>query len=263
FIPSDKVVVTPSPLPDVPPRPPIMCAGCMHRSTFYAMKKVFRDGIYPSDIGCYTLGLQMGAVDTCICMGASITVGSGFYHAGDPRDIVCTIGDSTFLHTGIPGLLNAVYNGASIVVVILDNRTTAMTGHQPHPGTGVTATGGESPPVSLEAICRACGVQQVEIVDPYDLPTLLDTFQRTKARSGVRVVIARQPCVITAKKAGIRRRPYRVNKDLCSGCGICVRFGCPAIEMADEISSINELCSGCGVCAQLCPQAAIVQGVEK
>jgi indolepyruvate ferredoxin oxidoreductase alpha subunit len=248
------------PVPGIPPRPPIMCAGCMHRAAFYAMKKVFRDGIYPSDIGCYTLGLQLGAVDTCICMGASITVGSGMYHAGETRDIVSTIGDSTFLHTGIPGLLNAVYNGASMVVVILDNRTTAMTGHQPHPGTGVTAAGVESPPISLEALCRACGVQQVEVVDPYDLPTLLDAFQRARARKGVRVIIARQPCVITARRTGIKRRSYHVDAAACSGCGICVRYGCPAIEIADDIATINELCSGCGICAQLCPQGAIGQG---
>ncbi|MDD1675713.1 MAG: indolepyruvate ferredoxin oxidoreductase subunit alpha [Methanomicrobiales archaeon] len=263
FIPPDQVIAVPSPLPGIPPRPPLMCAGCMHRATFYAMKKVFRDGIYPSDIGCYTLGLQLGAVDTCICMGASIPVGSGIFHAGDSHDIVSTIGDSTFLHTGIPGLLNAVYNGASMVVVILDNRTTAMTGHQPHPGTGVTATGVERPPVSLEALCRACGVHQVEVVDPYDLPVLLDTFQRARAQKGVRVVIARQPCVITARRAGIKRRPYRVDGASCSGCGICVRFGCPAIEMTGEVSAINELCGGCGVCAQICPQGAIMQGVEK
>jgi indolepyruvate ferredoxin oxidoreductase alpha subunit len=263
FITSDMVIIPPPPPSDIPPRPPIMCAGCMHRPTFYAMKKVFRDGIYPSDIGCYTLGLQLGAVDSCICMGASITVGSGIHHSGENRDVVSTIGDSTFLHTGIPGLLNAVYNGASMVVVILDNRTTAMTGHQPHPGTGTTATGEESPPVSLEALCRACGVQHVEIVDPYDLPALLDTFQRAKAREGVRVIIARQPCVIIARRMGIRRRPFHVDQEQCSGCGICVRFGCPAIEMADERASITELCSGCGVCAQLCPQGAIIQGGEK
>ncbi len=263
FIPSDEEAHPPSPLPDIPSRPPILCAGCMHRATFYAMKKIFRDGVYPSDIGCYTLGLQLGAVDTCLCMGASITVGSGIHHAGDPRDIVCTIGDSTFLHTGIPGLLNAVYNGASMVVVILDNRTTAMTGHQPHAASGATAAGEETLPVSLEALCRACGVQQVEIVDPYDLPALLDTFQRAKAKKGVRVIIARQPCVITARRMGIHRHPYSVDRDRCTGCGICVRFGCPAIEVSDELSSINHLCSGCGVCAQLCPQGAIIRGGER
>src|SRR5512136_3425453 len=165
-----------SPVPDLPPRPPILCAGCLHRSTFYAIKKVFRDAIYPSDIGCYTLGLQLGVVDTTICMGASITVASGIAHSGEPRDVICTIGDSTFLHTGIPGLLNAVYNRARMTVVILDNRITAMTGHQPNPGTGETALGEPSPPVSLEAICRACGVSFVETISPHDLPTMLDVM---------------------------------------------------------------------------------------
>jgi indolepyruvate ferredoxin oxidoreductase alpha subunit len=127
------------PIQNLPSRPPILCAGCLHRGAFYAIKKVFKDAIYPSDIGCYTLGLQLGVVDTTICMGASITVASGISHAGDPRDIVCTIGDSTFMHTGIQGLINAVYNGANMTVVILDNRITAMTGHQPNPNTGVTA----------------------------------------------------------------------------------------------------------------------------
>lgn len=125
----------------LPNRPPILCAGCMHRTAMYAMKKVFRDGIFPSDIGCYTLGIQLGTVDTTICMGASITIASGMSLAGDARDIVCTIGDSTFLHSGIQGLVNAVYNGANITVVILDNRITAMTGHQPNPTTGLTACG--------------------------------------------------------------------------------------------------------------------------
>ncbi|MDD1671743.1 MAG: indolepyruvate ferredoxin oxidoreductase subunit alpha [Methanomicrobiales archaeon] len=259
FINATDVPLAPVPAQGVPVRPPIMCAGCMHRATFFAMKKVFKDGIYPSDIGCYTLGLQLGAVDTCICMGASITIGSGIYHAGETHPIVCTIGDSTFLHTGIPGLMNAVYNGASMVVVILDNRTTAMTGHQPHPATGSTALGGETPPVSLEAICRACGVQYVETVDPYDLPTLTAAFQRAAEYTGVRVVIARQPCVIIARRAGIQRQRYMVDPERCTACGLCVRFGCPAIETTDEITTITDLCSGCGVCAQICPQGAIMR----
>ncbi len=258
FLPARAIPPVPAPAADLPPRPPIMCAGCMHRATFYAMKRTWKDGIYPSDIGCYTLGLQLGAVDTCICMGASITVGSGMVHAGEERPVISTIGDSTFLHTGIPGLMNAVYNGASLVVILLDNRTTAMTGHQPHPATGRTATGTDVPPVSLEAICRACGVQFVEVVDPYDLPALLDALARAKAASGVRVVIARQPCVITARRSGIKRRSYRIDPERCTACGLCVQFGCPAIELQGEASSINDLCSGCGVCAQICPQGAIL-----
>ncbi len=203
------------PIQNLPPRPPILCAGCLHRSAFYAIKKVFKDAIYPSDIGCYTLGLQLGVVDTTICMGASITVASGMSHAGDPRDIVCTIGDSTFLHTGIQGLINAVYNGANITVVILDNRITAMTGHQPNPNTGITACGVESPPVSLDAICRACGVDFVENVDPYDITGMVNILQEVKKRKGVKVIIAKQMCVISARRAGVKRGRYTVNADLC------------------------------------------------
>lgn len=248
----------PSPVEGLPPRPPILCAGCGHRATFYAMKKVFgANAIYPSDIGCYTLGLQLGTVDTTICMGASITIGSGISHSGEENDIVCTIGDSTFLHTGIPGLLNAVYNNANMTVVILDNRITAMTGHQPNPNTGVTARGNPSPPVSLEAICLACSVSHVDTIDPYDLTSTINAFKRTKQQKGVRVIIARQACVIRARREGITRKRYAVDHDLCSGCGACVKYGCPAIEFYDDKASITDLCSGCGVCADICPFGAI------
>jgi indolepyruvate ferredoxin oxidoreductase alpha subunit len=252
-----------NPVQQLPPRPPILCAGCLHRGAFYAIKKVFKDAIYPSDIGCYTLGLQLGVVDTTICMGASITVASGFSHAGETHDIVCTIGDSTFLHTGIQGLLNAVYNGADITVVILDNRITAMTGHQPNPNSGMTACGTESPPVSLEAICRACGVSYVESVNPYDITNMVSVLQEAKKRKGVKVIIAKQMCVISARRAGIKRGKYQVNPEVCTGCGTCVRFGCPAIEFVDEKARINDLCSGCAVCAQLCPAGAIVREGKK
>jgi indolepyruvate ferredoxin oxidoreductase, alpha subunit len=251
------------PIQNLPPRPPILCAGCLHRGVFYAIKKVFRDAIYPSDIGCYTLGLQLGVVDTAICMGASITVASGISHAGDTHDIVCTIGDSTFLHTGIQGLMNAVYNGANITVVILDNRVTAMTGHQPNPNTGVTACGVESPPVSLDAICRASGVSFVESIDPYDITGMVNLFQEAKKRKGVKVIIAKQMCVISARRAGVKRGRYRVNPEICTGCGTCIRFGCPAIEFEDEKARINELCSGCAVCVELCPVGAIVREGKK
>jgi indolepyruvate ferredoxin oxidoreductase alpha subunit len=247
----------PAPVMDLPVRPPILCAGCLHRGAFYAIKKVFRDAIYPSDIGCYTLGLQLGAVDTTICMGASITVGSGIAHSGETHDVVCTIGDSTFLHTGIQGLMNAVYNGANMTVVILDNRITAMTGHQPNPNTGLTACGVETPAISLDAICRACGATFVETIDPYDVTGMVNVLSEAKKRKGVKVIIAKQMCVITARRMGIKRGRYEVDAEACTGCGTCVRFGCPAIEFADEKARINDLCSGCAVCAQLCPVGAI------
>jgi indolepyruvate ferredoxin oxidoreductase alpha subunit len=253
-----------TPVQNLPPRPPILCAGCGHRAAFYAMKKVFgKNAIYPSDIGCYTLGIQLGTVDTTICMGASITVGSGIAHSGEKNDIVCTIGDSTFLHTGIQGLLNAAYNGANMTVVILDNRITAMTGHQPNPNTGITAQGAASPVISIEAICRSCGVTFVEVIDPYDLTSMLTALKSAKETKGVKVIIARQPCVIAAKRAGIKRRPLQVNADACIGCSACVKFGCPAIEFYSEKASINELCSGCGVCADICPKGAIIPEVKK
>ncbi|RPH75034.1 indolepyruvate ferredoxin oxidoreductase subunit alpha, partial [bacterium] len=251
------------PLSDVPPRPPILCAGCMHRAVFYAIKRVFREGIFPSDIGCYTLGLQLGGVDTTICMGASITVASGIAHSGEKRDVVCTIGDSTFLHTGIQGLMNAVYNNATITVVILDNRITAMTGHQPNPSTGVTACGTPVPPVSLESICRSCGVSFVETIDPSNLTLMMNVLKRTKGLPGVKVVIARHPCVISARRAGMSRRTYVVDTEKCTACGTCIRFGCPAIELAGEKTVITTGCSGCSLCAQICPSGAIIPGGKK
>jgi indolepyruvate ferredoxin oxidoreductase alpha subunit len=254
---------TVTPVQNLPLRPPILCAGCLHRAAFYAIKRVFKDAVYPSDIGCYTLGLQLGVVDTTICMGASITVASGIAHSGEPRDIICTIGDSTFLHSGIQGLMNAVYNGSNMTVVILDNRITAMTGHQPNPNTGVTACGTESLPVSLDAVCRACSVAFVETVDPYDITGMMNVLRAAQSRKGVKVIIAKQQCVISARRAGVKRGRYMVDADTCTGCGTCVRFGCPAIETVDEKARINDLCSGCAVCVQICPAGAIVREGKK
>jgi len=221
------------------------------------MRKVFgKDAIFPSDIGCYTLAVQMGTIDTCLCMGASITLATGIRFSGEERDICCSIGDSTFLHTGLPGLLNAAYNQARITVAILDNLTTAMTGHQPHPGTGFTATGEKTKAASLEALAKALGADFVETTDPYDLNATIETFRRARECQGLSVVIAKQACMTNSRRKGIRRRPFRVNEN-CSGCRNCIEFGCPAIEFEEDSARISALCSGCGVCAQICSNNAI------
>lgn len=245
---------------ELAPRPPALCAGCSHRATFYSMKKVFgKDAIYPSDIGCYTLGIQSGTVETTLCMGSSISVASGLYHAGEKRPICCSIGDSTFFHSGMNSLLNAIVNKANITVTILDNRITAMTGHQPNPGVGYTATGEQTVQVSLEELCKAMGAEFVSVVDPYKLEEIQEAFKAAKEFEGVAVVIARQPCVISGKRAGIRRAPYVIDPEKCEGCKQCVKFGCPAIEFDEKnkCAVITALCSGCGVCAQICKFDAI------
>ena len=159
--------------------------------------------------------------------------------------------------------MNAVYNGANMTVVILDNRITAMTGHQPNPNTGVTATGIEATPVSLDAVCRSCGVTFVETVDPYDLTGMLRGLEAAKKKTGVKVIIAKQMCVIVARRAGVKRGFYAVNPETCTGCGTCVRFGCPAIEIIDKKARITELCSGCAVCVRICPTGAISREAKK
>jgi indolepyruvate ferredoxin oxidoreductase alpha subunit len=241
----------------LPPRPPALCPGCSHRATYYAMRKAFgRRAIYPSDIGCYTMAVNMGTVDTCLCMGASITLASGIRFGGETGPICCSLGDSTFLHGGLTGLLNAAYNKARITVTVLDNSTTAMTGHQPHPATGFTATGEPTVQVSLEAVAKALGAGLVETVDPYDLDGAIEGFRRAKEFSGLSVVIARQACVIKARRGGTGRKAFAVGED-CEGCRLCVDFGCPAIEFEGEKARINALCTGCGVCAKICPSSCI------
>ncbi len=245
---------------ELPPRPPAMCPGCSHRSAYYAMKKVFgKDAIYPGDIGCYTLGIQNGTVDTTLCMGGSITVASGIYNSGEKRPICCSIGDSTFFHTGVNGLLNAVYNRSNITVTILDNRITAMTGHQVNPGMGLTVTGEPTVQIDLETVCKGLGAEFVEVVDPYDLEATLDVFKRAKEFEGTSVVIAKQPCVIHARRSGVRRKPFVVDTDKCTGCKQCVKLGCPAIEFDSlaKVSHINQMCTGCGLCYQVCKFGAI------
>jgi indolepyruvate ferredoxin oxidoreductase alpha subunit len=245
----------------LPARPPSLCPGCSHRATYYAMKKVFgKKAIYPSDIGCYTMAVNMGTIDTCLCMGASITLASGIRHGGEEEGICCSLGDSTFLHGGMTGLLNAAYNKARITVTILDNTTTAMTGHQPNPGTGLTAAGEPTVQVSLEEIVKALGAGFVETVDPYHLDETMESFARAKEYPGLSVIISRRPCVIKARKIAGRSKPFQVNRE-CAGCKSCVNFGCPAIEFENDMAKINSLCTGCGVCAAICPANAITEVV--
>ncbi len=254
---------------------PTLCAGCPHRAAFYAIKDTFPKGIFPSDIGCYTLGMNLGAIDTCHVMGACISQGAGFYHAyardgQDMPTIVVTIGDSTFFHAGIPALVNAVFQGAKFILVILDNATTAMTGNQPTPQVGIRADGQKGTPVSIADLVKACGVRFVRTCDPYETDTFstllkeADGYTR-KGDGGMAVIIAKHPCILDreAMKAQTIYK-VRVSED-CTACRHCLEnFECPALVYAEDLDRVvvdDILCIGCGVCETVCPVGAIV--VEK
>ncbi len=249
-----------------PPRPPVLCPGCPHTASFYAIRKVVDEignAALPSDIGCYTLGINkpLECVDITICMGASVGVSNGLSHVLKDK-IIATIGDSTFIHAGIPALINAVYNQANFVLVILDNATTGMTGHQPHPGVGVRGCGEIGKAVRVEDIARGCGVEFVEVVNPYNVRKMVDVLRRAVEHDGVAVVVARQPCAILwvreRKRRGLKIMPYIVTDD-CQLCLECVNsFTCPALTYDGEKVSIDStLCVGCAVCAKICPHKAI------
>jgi indolepyruvate ferredoxin oxidoreductase alpha subunit len=258
-------------IPAAAGRRPTLCAGCAHRAAFFAIKKAFPKGIYPGDIGCYTLGLNLGAVDTVLCMGAAVSQASGFYHAYRSRGpeappICATIGDSTFFHAGVPPLMNAVVQDARFTLVILDNSTTAMTGHQPTPAGGVTLEGKTVPALSIEAIVEACGVRFVRAIDPYRLGEMIDLLKEADAHvrakdGGVAVVVARRPCLMDRSQARSGEVVEILVTSQCVGCGLCVKlFECPALIWRQEKEPIEidrVLCSGCGACVHVCPHEAL------
>ena len=238
----------------IPPRPPVMCAGCPHRGLFYTLKK--NNLTVMGDIGCYTLGAvaPLGAMDTTICMGASISSIHGFNKAvgGESEGrTVAVIGDSTFMHSGVTGLINMAYNESNSTVIILDNSITGMTGHQQNPTTGFNLKGDPCAKIDLESLCRAVGIRRVRVVDPYDLAACDAAVKEELAAGEPSVIISRRPCALLkyVKHPG----PISADPDKCVGCKSCMRIGCPAISVAEGRAVIDStLCTGCGVCAQLC-----------
>ena len=235
----------------MPARPPVMCAGCPHRGVFYVLNKLKLT--VNGDIGCYTLGAvaPLSAVDTCVCMGASVGMAHGFKKATDGNSQnVAVIGDSTFLHSGVTGLINAVYNQSGITLLILDNSTTGMTGHQQHPATGKNLKGEPAPVVLLDELCRACGVKDLQIVDAYDVNAVEKAVKAATASKEVSVIIAQRPCALLDKKSV---KPKVEVKD-CKNCGKCMKLGCPAISKGEKGIVIDKSqCVGCEVCVAVCP----------
>ena len=247
----------------LPARPPVMCPGCPHRGPYYVLHKLHM--IACGDIGCYTLGAlePLSAIDTSLCMGASIGMAQGILRAHPEMKgrVVAVIGDSTFVHSGITSLVSAVYNESDVTVMILDNTTTGMTGHQNNPANGRDIYGGPAPRLSLEALCVAVGVKNVRTVDSFDLANLESAIKEETANSGVSVIVVRHPCALLDKreKACVESDPTR-----CRNCRACMKIGCPAIEMRERGVYINpDLCVGCGLCTQMCKFGAIGKAVTE
>ena len=256
---ADKGGASQSEAPELPVRPPVLCAGCPHRASFYAVKKAMKGkkAVFCGDIGCYTLGnaMPLDMVDTCLCMGAGVTIAQGL-HVIEPDAVdFAFIGDSTFFASGITGVVNAVYNGNDIVLVVLDNSTTAMTGHQPHPGTGKTIMGDVAAKVSIRKILEGIGVERIYEMDPLELDTAVETVKEAAQGKGVRAIIFKSPCIAVAKP----QRSYQVEQNTCRKCKVCIReLGCPAITSEGDTVKIDpSLCYGCGICASVCPFGAI------
>ncbi|MGM0409955.1 MAG: indolepyruvate ferredoxin oxidoreductase subunit alpha [Bacillota bacterium] len=246
---------------DLPARPPALCAGCPHRGVFYILNKL---GVtVTGDIGCYALGVAppLSAMDSVVCMGASIGNAHGVELAlGDKAKskVVGVIGDSTFMHSGITALLDIVYNKGASTIVILDNRITAMTGHQENPTTGKTLMGEDTVKIDLAELSKALGVNSVEVVDPYDLSETKETIEAELEKDEISVIVARRECALL--KSVERKEPFTVDANKCINCGQCLDIGCPAISQGDGHTVIDDyLCTGCEVCVQVCPVDAIVR----
>ena len=258
--------------PEAPARPPVLCQGCPHRQIFYALKRL--KATVMGDIGCYTLGAlpPVNRMETCISMGASIATALGYEKVrGTSKGLVAIIGDSTFLHAGIPGLLDVAYNKGTFTTIILDNRTTAMTGGQDHPATGKTLSGESSRPVDLGEICKALGIERVRVVDPYDYKATYAVLKEEMNDGIPSVVITNRPCPLVEPTSWTT--PYKVNMDLCDGCTLCLYVGCPAISLSDtertekgKPKAVIDVpaCTGCEFCALLCqPDAILLDHGEK
>ncbi len=255
------------------PRRPTLCAGCPHRASFFAIRKAIPRAIYTSDIGCYTLGINLRAVDTCVDMGAAVSMAAGFSQAyrqdDEKKTVVATIGDSTFFHSGLSGLLSSVYTDARFILVILDNAVTAMTGMQPTPGTGVLADGAKGNAIALEDAVRGTTVEFLEVIDPYDFSGMKQTLKKAEEYihspdGGVAVIISRAPCLINEKKTHDQWAGQRVDVDetKCEGCGLCVKaFECPALVQEEPKGPVHvdhSLCVNCASCVVACKEEAIV-----
>ena len=250
----------------LPARPPLLCPGCPHTGLFFVLsslglRKAQTHGqpglVIAGDIGCYTLGAYppLSAMDTCACMGAGLGQAQGLEWAGIPQKAVSVIGDSTFMHSGITSLINAVYNRSQGVVIILDNGTTAMTGHQPHPGSGTTAQGQAGTAVSLDALVRGAGVENMTVVDAFDLGALRSTLKKSLESQGLDVMIVRGPCAVVVRS---KAPALSVDETKCDRCGVCLRLGCSAIQRnAGQIVISTAQCAGCGLCRELCVRKAI------
>ena len=245
--------------PELPVRPPVLCAGCPHRASFFAVKEAMKGkkSVFCGDIGCYTLGnaMPLDMVDTCLCMGAGVNMTQGIGKIEPDTTCFAFVGDSTFFASAITGMVNAVYNQANMTLVVLDNSTTAMTGHQPHPGTGKTMMGQVVDKVSIEDTLHGIGVKTVETVNPLHLQEAIDCVKRVAMQDGVKAIIFKSPCAVLIKSG----KPAQIEESKCIQCKKCIRtLGCPAIMLQDGKVQIEQaLCTGCGLCAQVCPTAAI------